>query len=508
MSVHFTRGGCAAVLLAFSSQSALADLTAKDVWSDWQAYISDMGYEISGTEMMSGNTLKISDLGYSINVPEENVTISVTANEVSLTENGDGTVNITIPDTQMLTINVDAADVEDVEVKLNYGQSELVTVASGNPGNVTYVYSAASVDLSLASVKIDGMMLPGNFVQMSFSLKTIAGSMAMTSGGRRTSASTLTAGTFDYDIDVSDTDRDGTFQMSGTSENLSVDSNFTIPAVVDSSNIRAMMNGGMAFAGKFNFGPGSYSLKGSEDGQDFSADGSSQGGIFQASLDKSNLKYNFNINDMSTAIISNELPFPVSFAAAKYGLNLIMPLDNTTDLQDFAAALTLQDFTMADILWSIFDPSGALPRDPATILVDLKGKARSLVDIFAPNIEEIMMSADTPPAELHALTLNNLLVSAAGAELSGKGDFTFDNTDLETYDGMPAPAGTLDLKLVGINGLMDKLVAMGLIGDQEVMGARMGMGMLAVAGDGEDTLISNIEMTPDGKILANGQRIK
>ena len=163
---------------------------------------------------------------------------------------------------------------------------------------------------------------------------------------------------------------------------------------------------------------------------------------------------------------------------------------------------------MSDMLSSIFDPSGTLPHDPATILVDLNGKMRVLVDMFDPNIEEIMMTTDSPPAELHAVTLNNLLVSAAGAELSGAGDFSFDNNDLVTYGGMPAPSGAIDLKLVGANGLMDKLVAMGLIGDQEVMGARMGMGMLAVAGEGEDTLISKIEMTADGQIIANGQRIK
>ena len=37
----------------------------------------------------------------------------------------------------------------------------------------------------------------------------------------------------------------------------------------------------------------------------------------------------------------------------------------------------------------------------------------------------------------------------------------FDNTDMETFDGMPAPTGSLNLMLVGGNALLDKLVAMG-----------------------------------------------
>ena len=508
MSVHLMRGGCAALILAFSSQSALADLTAKDVWSDWQGYIADMGYEISGNETMSGNTLKISDIVYTVKVPDEDVTISITTREMSLIENGDGTVNITFPETQVMTVEVDAKNDENAKINLNYTQSGLAMIVSGDASNMTYDYSASSLEISLGSVEIDGNKMPEGTAKAFFKLNDISGKTQMTSGTARTNSGIMKAGGLNYDISVNSPDGEGTFHISGTSENLSSDSNFTIPETNDNSDMRAMLNEGMAFDGTFSFGPGSYSINGAGDGAEFSAEGSSQGGGFDVAMDKTNLSYDFSIKGMTTAIISNQLPIPVSFDIAKYGLNLNVPLGDTQDLQDFAAMLTLQDFTMADMLWSIFDPSGALPRDPATILVDLKGKARVLVDMFDPNIEEIMMSAKTPPAELHAVTLNNLLVSAAGAELSGAGDFSFDNNDLVTYGGLPAPSGTLDLKLVGINGLMDKLSAMGLIGEQEVMGARMGMGMLAVTGEGEDTLISNIEMTPDGQILANGQRIK
>lgn len=508
MSVPLMRGGCAALILAFSSQSALADLTAKDVWSDWQGYITDMGYEISGTESMSGNTLKISDMVYTIKIPDEDVTISITTIEVSLIENGDGTVNITVPDSQVMTIEVDAKDDENVEINLNYAQNGLAMIVSGDPSDMTYDYSAKSLEISLASIEVDGNKMPEGMAKAFFNLNDISGKTKMTSGTTRTNSATMTAAGLNYEVSVNDPDSDGAFHISGTSENLSSESNFTIPETTDSSDIRAMLNKGMTFGGVFSFGPGSYTINGTGDGEEFSADGSSQGGVFDVAMNKTNLTYDFSINGMTTAVLSNQLPLPVSFDVAKYGLKLNLPLGETQDLQDFSAMLTLQDFTMADMLWGIFDPSGALPRDPATILVDLKGKVRVLVDMFDPNIEEIMMSAKTPPAELHAVTLNNLLVSAAGAELSGSGDFTFDNNDLATYGGLPAPSGTLGLKLVGINGLMDKLAAMGLIGEQEVMGARMGMGMLAVAGEGDDTLISNIEMTPDGQILANGQRIK
>ena len=106
------------------------------------------------------------------------------------------------------------------------------------------------------------------------------------------------------------------------------------------------------------------------------------------------------------------------------------------------------------------------------------------------------------------MTLKTLLVDAAGAKLSGTGDFTFDNTDLATFGGVPRPTGAVDLQLAGANGLLDKLVAMGLLPQEQAMGARMMMGLFAVPGEAEDTLSSKIEINDQGHVLANGQRIQ
>ena len=88
------------------------------------------------------------------------------------------------------------------------------------------------------------------------------------------------------------------------------------------------------------------------------------------------------------------------------------------------------------------------------------------------------------------------------------GDFTLDNSDMSTFPGMPKPVGAVNVALEGGNGLMDKLVAMGLLPEEQAMGARMMMGLFAVPGDAPDTLKSKVEFTEDGQVLANGQRIK
>jgi PPE-repeat protein len=120
---------------------------------------------------------------------------------------------------------------------------------------------------------------------------------------------------------------------------------------------------------------------------------------------------------------------------------------------------------------------------------------------------EAMAKAGEVPGELNSLDINNLLVKIVGAQLSGNGGFTFDNTDMVTFNGMPKPTGAVNLNLSGANALIDKLVNMGLLPQEQAMGARMMMGLFTVP-QGDDVLSSKIEINEQGHILANGQRIQ
>jgi hypothetical protein len=193
---------------------------------------------------------------------------------------------------------------------------------------------------------------------------------------------------------------------------------------------------------------------------------------------------------------------------AEAGCNITMPLAQSEEEQDFALGISLRDFAVPEMLWGMIDPAGTLPHDPASVVLSLTGKGKVLFDIFDPEAMEQVEDGDIAPGELNAVTIEQLLVSAAGAKLPGTGDFTFNNEDQVSFDGMPAPSGEANLSLSGANTLIDKLIEMGLMSDEDAMGARMMMGILAVPGEGEDTLNSKIEITEDGKILANGQRLK
>ena len=111
------------------------------------------------------------------------------------------------------------------------------------------------------------------------------------------------------------------------------------------------------------------------------------------------------------------------------------------------------------------------------------------------------------PGELNGVQITELTVRGAGAEITGGGAFTFDNSDLETFDGLPRPEGQVDFAINGVNGLVDKLIQMGLIPEEEAMMPRMMLGMFATP-VGDDMLTSTIEVNSEGHLLANGQRLR
>jgi len=131
-----------------------------------------------------------------------------------------------------------------------------------------------------------------------------------------------------------------------------------------------------------------------------------------------------------------------------------------------------------------------------------------LVDALNTDRMQQMATGGTPPAEVSALDITQLTVDAVGARIDATGAFTFDNTDKITLPGYPKPVGDININIAGANGLLDKLVAMGFLPAEQVMGARMMLGMFAVPGAAPDTLTSRIEFNEEGQILANGQRIK
>ncbi len=488
----------------------MADVTAEAVWADWTTYMAASGYEMSADQNRSGDDLMLSNITMSTVIPEEDVSIVVTMSDMTLTDNGNGTVSIIFPETMPLNVQVDAPGEDPVNVATTYTTADWSALVAGDPGDLTYTYSASAIGLTIDEITVDQTTLPMSAIgKAEMNIADMAGSSRSKSGALYETAQKITTGAFSYVIDVTDPDTgEGRLVVQGGAEGLNTAAVAALPEDGDMADMAAMIEQGFAVDGAISITGGSIDLNFNEPGNIFQMKSQSASSELGVTMNADGLAYNLSAKGQDISLAGTDIPLPIEVAAEESGFDIKIPITARDDLQPFGLDVTLANFAVSDLIWSLIDPTSQLPRDPATLTVGLVGTTKLLVDILDPAAMAALDSGAVQPGELHSLEVTNLKVSAAGAELLGEGSFTFDNSDLDTFGGMPAPTGKLDLSLAGGNGLLDKLVNMGLVPEEEAGGVRLMMGLFAVPGDGPDTLTSTIEVQGNGQVFANGQRIQ
>jgi len=504
MSISFVRklGAVAPVLLI--AQAAHADVTAQDVWADWKDYMSSTGYEITATETESSGKLTVSDITMSMDF--EGDSFSMTMGSLDFIENGNGTVNIVMPTTFPMSFNVNA-DGDAISGDLLYTHDGSPMIVSGDTSEMAYNYTVATSAISLANLVIDGDAVPADAIMLNVNVTDMVSNTLMKIGDVRSYSQNMTMASVAYDFMFQEPEGDDGATFNGALQGLEFTGDMTIPEVDDPSDVAAMLKAGMAYVGGFTFESGNTNVKGSDGPDNFDFQTSSNGGAINIGLSPAGVNYDVTQRDTTLNMMGSDIPFPVSLSMKEMGMNFAMPLTKSDEEQDFALGIALREFAVPDMLWGLIDPAGELPRDPANLVVDLSGKGKLFFDLVDEEQMAAVESGEEMPGEVNSLSINEILLSVAGAELTGDGAFTFDNTDLESFDGMPAPEGEASLKLVGANALIDKLIGMGLVSEDDAMGARMMMGMFTVPA-GDDTVTSKIEVNEEGHVLANGQRLK
>lgn len=528
MKRFYDASSSAALILALGAGAASADVTARQVWTDMQDYMEDFGYEITATEEETGDGLTLTDVTMSFDLPAvpadddetgddgtatatgDTGSLTFTMDRISFRNNGDGTVDVVLPETMPLTFDVQPPDEGPVSGKLDYTTSGFDMTISGDPGDLSYDFSADSLGLELTEITAKGKTLGPDQFKAMMRLAGVSGQTEMsTTAELRDIAQSMTAEEFTYDVDVTPPEEPANnFKMAGTMTDMKYDGTYSLPQDVDMAEMGAALDAGFATEGSFSHQGGSTEFTFTEAGQTLTGTSSSESGEGSVTMNDEELAYRVAGKGMAFEATSTEMPFPMSGEMDEALFHIALPLGPAEEAHDFNLALTLGGLSVSEQLWSMIDPSGTLSHEPATVSFDISGTAKPLVDIFDQQQMEAINGDGGLPAELETLKLNDLLVQIAGARLTGEGAFTFDNSDLETFQGMPAPEGEVTLTLDGANQLMDKLVEMGLLPQQQAMSARMMMGMFAVPGSSDDSLRSTIAVTPDGKVLANGQRIR
>jgi len=494
--------GATALACVFTASASFADVTGQQVWEDWKAYMQDVGYAVTGTESRSGDTLTVADVVMSMDVPDAEGTVAMSMPELTFTDQGDGTVSVGMPELSTMEIDVEGPDGEVVDITVAMTMTGMSTIVSGDPEDMTYAYTASGLAFELADFNVEGDA-PDD-LQVVISMDNLVGQSTMKVGDVREVAQSMTAQGINYELRVVDTAEDANVVMIGALDGLQFSGGGIVPVGVDPEDTVAFFDAGFAMDGTFRQNGSTFQMTVVEDGQPMNIETSSGPGELEVAFSGDGVEYLGGSTDLSVNLVGGDIPFPVAFQMEEIGYEFVMPLSASEEEQDFALGLTFGGLSVPEMLWNIFDPSAILPRDPATVSFALDGKTRLFKDLIDPAIED----SEEFPGELTALTLTDLVVEVAGAELTGSGDFTFDNSDLESFDGMPRPMGVADFRLLGGNGLLDKVIEMGFVGQEEAMGARMMMGLFATPGPAEDELNSRIEVNEQGHVLANGQRLK
>jgi len=386
------------------------------------------------------------------NEGEANVEIG----DLVFVENGDGTVTLTYPSTMPFFLEVDDADA-DVDIS---GQIDIVdgtTVYSGTPGDITQSFQVAEMRVALTDieehVELDFVVTATDFVGASLS----------TGDEIISSAFDMTLGSINYDIDVADP-IEGNFELDVSIRDLALIGTTTLPAEFASDDpaefIRndaysvdlAASSEATAMTGSFQDSEGSGAL-----------DGLFGAGNLSFVLADQAISYEGSLEGSSVNVEAPDFPLPVKVEVESYGYTVALPLAPKEADADFSIGLSIVGLALDDFLWNLFDPAEILARDPATVSFRVDASGGWLLDIFDPEVAASLEGADELPVEVSSATISDLNISAAGAQLTGSGAFTFDNSDLFTFDGFPAPSGAVDLALTGGNALLDNLVQMGLL---------------------------------------------
>lgn len=512
MGIRALRASTAFAAICISSPLWAA--TPAEVWQSWQDMSTSYGQTIA-TESVEETDDGITVTGLTATYEKDGVKSTSTIDSLEFVDNGDGTVSVTMPETMPLTLTIPPTETSGspTTVSITVSQTDVEMTASGEADAISYDYSAS--ELSVKLDEIEGVDAKAVNLVAEAKFADLAGSYSVEKDGEDTSLGyDMTASSMNLTLSGKDTDpspgADGTagpsdvnmvFSMADLE--MSGDGTPMNPAMMD--NLGKALADGWSSTATLTAGATTMVADVTEAGKATHIDMTGATSGFNFGIGAEGLVYGGSGTDVAMTMSGGDIPFPeLKLSYAEAAFNLAMPLVKGDEPQDFALLTKLVDFKISDEVWDMFDPTKQLPRDPATLVIDTKGTATVTADIADPAQMENMAA---PPAQLDSLDLTELHAKIAGAELIGSGAFTFDNTDMTTFPGFPAPTGKVDLKVTGGNGLMDKLVAMGMMSEEDVMGFRMMLAMFANTSADKDEMTSTIEFKDKG-FFANGQRLQ
>lgn len=476
----------AVALFLTTAPGAWAQLTAEGLWADWRDVYGRFGMELTATEDSSGDTLTLNDFTMAMNI--EGLVSEGSYGSIALIEQSDGTVRIEIPE-EMTYTGTTTFEGETVEQTFLITQQGFDAVVSDLDGTRTYTMLADNLSYVFEDVTNGEAPQP---VPLTMSVNGMDTTYVVTRGDDTFAlAQDFAATELVLEADASATEEP--FEMRYVASGLSGAGSGDLPANPTIGDTPSLSELGLEFDATFLHGGSELTIDAMTPEGPFNLTSTANAGRIFVGLTPDGLTETFSSEGTEATVQVPQFPLPVAFSMEAFAAGFTMPVGVSDDTKPFGLDLALRSLVVDEAIWSLFDPTGQLPRDPATLVLDLEGEALMSADILG-NPEAL---ADGPPGELKTLTLSDFTLSFGGADLAADGDLTFPTPDPSQ------PVGAINLALNGAFALVDRFVALGFLPAEQAAFAK-GMAGAVARPVGEDQLESTIEFTEGGGISANG----
>ncbi len=489
-----------AVLLGGAAQAALS---ADQLWARWQEAAAAAGFSLSAVGQASdGGALTLTGVTVRPAIPMGADGLEGSIAKISMTAQADGSVTVEMAP----EFTVPVAGLGDGIV---LSQEGLVLTAREQGAGISYDYAADRVSLNMATASTVAQTY-GPPVDVTGNVNMVvtgaSGTYSDVPEASRVVSLTLNAANVAYSVRSSDAEATVKSDQITTIDDVVLSAVADVPLtarlteIEGPGDVAALLKDGL----KLNLEMAQGKTAGSADEvnplMSFKLVTTGLPGTARVSVDQTGFALEVANQGATMSGTSEVLATPVNLSFGPIVMDVKVPLVGT-DAQEFRYRVALQDVLVNEEIWALIDPGKTLPRDPASLTIDAAGMA-SLDLLMLAEASEAGMTEITPP-RLDTLDIKALAFAVAGAAIDGSGSFTFDNaTDT------PVPVGTGTVTVTGVNGLIDRLVTIGLLPEDQAGSARMMMGMFLTPGEGEDVLTSTLESQAGGSVFVNGMQVK
>jgi hypothetical protein len=497
--------------------SAASALTADELWAEAQRLAKEAGAPVTATTRREGDRLVLTDIAIPIGPTDDAADLRL--KRIDLQDRPDGTVAVLLPPSFPVTFDLRVNEPDFDLMTLTASAPDFSLVVSGIGDQAAFDLKVPSLTMSLEKImpalgpteEFDfNIALADLGVQHKMDLTTSAISIA----------SSARLGTLHWDI-LADTDRQeekftASFDLSGVEGKLDAvvppsvsrqrmreidKSENPLPEILKAFNDGLTMQSGVSFEG--------FGLRVDVDSpaEKGTVEFTSASGHVKGRFDPEAAGYDISLG--KTSMLARGLPElevpEVAMSVAEFGYGISFGIGDLVSPQEARVHARLVDLTLPPEIWAKSDPTGILGSEPMSYAIDILAHYALSPEMLQPGWKPDPNVF--PPVDLVDVVLKELKFRGVGIVLDGGGSLTFDESDLVTYPDFPAPEGKVTITATGVNTLIDRLVAAGLVPDEELAGLRMGLMFIAKAGATPDSLKSEVEFN-DKSFYLNGLKIR